>query len=135
MKTILFKKLFFSITKYDLLLKLTELIIMKIKDILVRAIILLSILISVIFSYQVAAYSIPTKWEDAKINMSDLLNNGWQLIAHSSNRVATSASPGVSSYEEIMFTFILSKNNKYAMCFVENPKPPIANAASCRKLN
>jgi hypothetical protein len=108
---------------------------MKNKDILVRAIILLSIVILVVFSFQVTAYSIPTKWEDAKINMSDLLNNGWQLTAHSSNRVATSASPGVSSYEEIMLTFILSKNSKYVMCFVENPRPPIANAASCRKLN
>jgi hypothetical protein len=108
---------------------------MKIKDIFFKSATFCTVVMFVVFSFQSTAYSVSTKWEDAKISMNDLLNSGWQLTAHSSNRAATAASPGVSSYEEIMHTFILAKNSKYIMCFVENPRPPIANAASCRKLN
>jgi hypothetical protein len=86
--------------------------------------------------FQDVAYSIPTKWEDAQISLSGLLNSGWQISGHGTSRVATSpGASGYSPYDIETFSFLLIKNNKYIICFIENPKPPIANAAGCRKLN
>ncbi len=84
--------------------------------------------------FQNSAYSIPTQWEDTKISMKDLLNVGWRLTSHGTNRVAANSSSG-NSFDVETFSFILTKGEKYIICFVENPRPPLANAASCRKLN
>jgi hypothetical protein len=87
-----------------------------------------------LLAFKLPAYSIPTKWEDAKISMTDLLNSGWRLTAHGTNRVAANSSAG-NSFDQESLTFVLSKNEKYIVCFLENPKPPVANIAGCRKLN
>jgi hypothetical protein len=80
------------------------------------------------------AYSIPTKWGEAGMSMSDLIDSGWQVIGHGTNRVAANSNAG-NGFDLRTFSFLLVKGNKYIMCAVENPLPPIANAASCRKLN
>jgi hypothetical protein len=87
-----------------------------------------------LLTFNLPAYSIPTKWEDAKISMTDLLNSGWRLTAHGTNRVAANSNAG-NGFDQEVLTFVLSKNDKYIVCFLENPKPPIANRAGCRKLN
>jgi hypothetical protein len=98
---------------------------------------IISFVISLIISllaFQSSAYSIPTKWEDAKFSMTDLLNSGWQLTAHGTNRVAANSNAG-NGFDQETFTFILSKSNKYVLCLLQDPKPPVANFAGCRKLN
>jgi hypothetical protein len=87
-----------------------------------------------ILSFQSSAYSIPTQWDDARMSMRDLLNVGWKLTSHGTNRVAANSNSG-NGFDVETFSFILAKGDKYIICFVENPRPPIANAASCRKLN
>jgi hypothetical protein len=82
-----------------------------------------------------SANSEPTKWEDAKTSMSALLDNGWQIIGHGVTRVAASNTAVSSGFDERLFTSILVNGRKYIICASDNPKPPIANASSCRKLN
>ena len=91
------------------------------------------LLVSFLF-VQPFAYSSPTKWEEIEVSMSSLLNNGWNLTAHGTNRVAANSNSG-NSFDVASFTFILSKNNKYILCIVEGPRPPVANVVGCRKLN
>jgi hypothetical protein len=88
-----------------------------------------------IFIFQSPAYPVPTRWEKVDFSLEQLLNSGWKMSEHSTNRAATAASPGVSATDVETFSFLLSKNGKYTICFMENPSPPVANAASCRKLN
>jgi hypothetical protein len=92
------------------------------------------ILVASILAPQIPAHSVPTKWEDVKVSMSDLLNSGWQIIAHGVSRVASSSSTG-GSFDQANATFVLSKGGKYIFCVVEDPRPPIARSAACRKLN
>jgi hypothetical protein len=81
------------------------------------------------------ANSLPTKWEVVDSSLSQLLDSGWQLFSHGSNRAAfrNAISPG--GFDEETFTFILTKNGKYIMCRVTNPQAPVANLSGCRKLN
>ncbi len=88
-----------------------------------------------VMSLTQSANSEPTKWEDAKTSMSALLNSGWQIIGHGVSRVAANGTPVSSGFDEKIFTFILINGRKYVICVSDNPRPPIANASSCRKLN
>jgi hypothetical protein len=92
-----------------------------------------SFLLPTVF-FQSSAHSIPTQWDDAKMSMKDLLNIGWRLTSHGTNRVAANSNSG-NSFDVETFSFILTNGDKYIICFVENPRPPVANAASCRRLN
>ena len=80
------------------------------------------------------AYSIPTKWEDARMSLSELLDTDWQVAAHGATRVAANSNAG-NGFDVVTNSFLLTKNRKYIICFVQNPSPPIANVASCRRLN
>lgn len=91
------------------------------------------LLLSVII-FQARAHSIPTKWEEAGMSMSELINNGWQITAHGSNRIAANSNSG-NGFDVRTYSFLLVKNGKYIICLIENPSPPVANAVSCRKLN
>jgi hypothetical protein len=91
-----------------------------------------SILIS--FLFHDPAYSIPTKWEDAGVSLSTLLNSNWQVIAHSTSRVAANSNAG-NSFDVKSFTFLLTKGGKFILCNVEGPTPPVANDTGCRRLN
>jgi hypothetical protein len=93
------------------------------------------ILIVMMFTaLQDVAYAIPTKWESIQLSMSDLINGGWQISAHGTNRVAANSST-TNSFDESQFSFLLTKNGNYIICIADNPKPPIAKNAGCRKLN
>jgi hypothetical protein len=94
----------------------------------------IAFILASVLTFQESAYSIPTKWDDARMSMSDLLSTGWQLTAHGSNRVAANSNSG-NSFDAETFSFVLAKGDKYIICFVENPSPPIARASSCRRLN
>jgi hypothetical protein len=85
--------------------------IMMIKTALLFVFPLISLL-----TFKLPAYSIPTKWEDAKISMTDLLNSGWRLTAHGTNRVAANSNAG-NSFDQESLTFVLTKNDKYIVCF------------------
>jgi hypothetical protein len=94
---------------------------------------ILSLVLSLSFQY--SAHSIPTKWEKVETSLSDLLNSGWILTGISSTRVAyrNSISPG--GLDEETYIFSLSKDGKYIVCSMDNPNPPIAKIAGCRKIN
>jgi hypothetical protein len=87
-----------------------------------------------LFSIQNKAHSIPTKWEDARMSLSELLDTDWQIAAHGATRVAANSNAG-NGFDVVTNSFLLTKNKKYIICFVQNPSPPIANIASCRRLN
>jgi hypothetical protein len=75
----------------------------------------------------------PTKWEKVEMSMASLLNSGWQISGHSSTHAAFRV-VNDDMFNEKGYTFLLSKNSKHVMCFVENPFAPTTNSA-CRKLN
>jgi hypothetical protein len=102
---------------------------MKIRNLSYCLTLLMTVLIP-----QLPAYSVPTKWENVNVSMSDLLNSGWQITAHGVTRVAASSSAG-AGFDEFITTFILAKGGKYIFCISENPRPPVANQSSCRRLN
>jgi hypothetical protein len=89
---------------------------------------------SLMMAFQKPVYSIPTSWEDAKVSLSELLNSGWQMTAHGTNRIAANSSSG-NGFDVRTYSFVLTRNGKYIICLLENPSPPTANAASCRRLN
>jgi hypothetical protein len=82
-----------------------------------------------------SAYSIPTKWEDIKISMGELINSGYTITAHGSNRISPQSNVNGRSIDIQTITFLLVKDGKYVYCSLENPKPPIADIAGCRKIN
>jgi hypothetical protein len=87
------------------------------------------------FSFQSSAHSIPTKWEKVEASLSDLLNSGWLLTGISSNRVAYRNSIGPGGLDEETYVFSLTKDGKYIICSMDNPNPPIAKVAGCRRIN
>jgi hypothetical protein len=89
-------------------------------------------------TFQNPAYSSDesTQWEDAKMSMTELLNNGWQLTNQGSNRAFSdySLTAGRFRNDITVLTFLLTKGNNYIICLIENPTP--GNGKSkCRKLN
>jgi hypothetical protein len=96
------------------------------------------VVLTVMFSillFQSAAYSIPTKWEKVDSSLSDLLNSGWLLQGTDYHRVAYQNSISPGGLDEENYTFSLSKNGKYIICSVGNPRTPIAQTAGCRRIN
>jgi hypothetical protein len=91
----------------------------------------LVLIIVLLFTFQNVAYSKDTTWEKTDSSLSELLNNDWQILGHSSNRVAVNSNGGPASnaYDQETFTFLLTKNKKYVMCAVKS------NRAPCIKLN
>jgi hypothetical protein len=91
--------------------------------------------ITLSLSFQGIAHSNPTKWEIVDASLSDLINSGWQLLGITSNRVAyrNTISPG--GFDEETFIFSLAKNGQHIICSVDNPNPPIARNARCRKIS
>jgi hypothetical protein len=102
---------------------------MKIKFISFTASLFLFMLV-----FQESACSIPTNWEDARMSLAELLNGGWQMTAHGTNRIAANSNSG-NGFDVRTYSFVLTRNGKYIICILENPSPPMANAAGCRKLN
>jgi hypothetical protein len=94
----------------------------------------ISIVVLLLSIPQEYAYSVPTKWEKIELSMSELLDKGWQMTAHGTNRVAANSNSGVG-FDIETFTFMLTKNGKHIICIIQDPRPPIANGAGCRKLN
>jgi hypothetical protein len=83
--------------------------------------------------FQELAHSNTTKWEDAQMSLSQLLDSGWQVAGHGTNRVAANSNAG-NGFDVKTYSFLLTKNGKYVICIIENPGPPQATD-KCRKLN
>ena len=69
------------------------------------------------------------------ISLAQLLNNGWQISGHSSNRTAVGNAGAANNYDQETFTYLLTKNGKYITCLTVNPSPPTAESASYRMIN
>jgi hypothetical protein len=80
------------------------------------------------------AYSVPTKWEIIDNSLSELLDNGWQLVGIASNRAAYRNSFGPGGVDDKEYIISITKNRKYVICVVPNPTPPVA-PAGCRRIN
>lgn len=57
-----------------------------------------------------------TKWELKPESMADLLNAGWTIISH--NNYETE----MFSNNYSMYSFVLSKDGKFALCDLFNPR-------------
>jgi hypothetical protein len=76
-----------------------------------------------------------TVWRIVDKSLNELLDSGWKIISHSTNRIVTS--PGTSGnllYDESTDTYILYKDSKYINCSVRDPRPDNAYSR-CRQLN
>jgi hypothetical protein len=89
--------------------------------------------------FQNVVYAAPilkeTKWESIDMSLTELLNSGWQISGHGSNRIAFRNNTGPGGKDEETFTFLLTKNGKHIFCFVVDPVPPKASTSGCRRLN
>ncbi len=87
------------------------------------------------FSFQGVAYSKPTPWGRVESTLAELLNSGWNLMNVSSHRAAYQNSFSPGGFDETTLIFSLTKNGKYIICYMDNPKPPTAKVSGCRKIN
>jgi hypothetical protein len=100
-----------------------------------KLIILISVfMVLSVLLFQNSAYAIQTKWTKVESSMEQLLNSGWQIVGHSSNRVAVGNAGAANNYDEIIYTYLLTKNGSYISCGLLGPRPPSADAG-CRSLN
>jgi hypothetical protein len=100
-----------------------------------KLIVLISVfMISSVLLFQNSAYAIQTKWAKVESSMEQLLNSGWQIVGHSSNRVAVGSAGAANNYDEIIYTYLLTKKGSYISCGLLGPRPPSADAG-CRSLN
>jgi hypothetical protein len=75
-----------------------------------------------------------TTWRIVEKSLSELLDSGWKMTGHGTNRAKTSGYHGVSQYDQVAYTFTLYRDGKYIMCIIAEPSPD--NAYSyCRALN
>jgi hypothetical protein len=94
--------------------------------------------ISLFFSFQHSALALrykETNWTDTDMSMTELLNGGWKVTNHSTNRAFTFNVAGGFVWDTETYTFMLNKENKYILCFLTDPKPPQAKTSGCRGLN
>jgi hypothetical protein len=105
------------------------------KNVLVRSTTIFASIILFALSHAKNTNAAPTKWEDVTSSMSELLDSGWKVISHGSNRAMLSGGLAANDFDEEMLSFLLIKDEKYILCRMINPKPPVATRASCRKIN
>jgi hypothetical protein len=102
--------------------------------------IMLSILVAILLFFNLqqdatASRLKATNWTDTEMSLTELLDGGWKLIGHSTNRATTFNVAGGFVWDTQIYTFILNKENKYVFCYVKDPKTPQAETAGCRGLN
>jgi hypothetical protein len=88
-----------------------------------------------VITLQEMVKALPTDWKVVDMNMTQLLNSGWQIVGHSSNRAAVGNAGSANNYDNTDFTYLLIKNGRYITCILENPRSPTAKVAACRSLN
>ena len=74
------------------------------------------------------AQSIGTQWVPIDKSMTTMLNEGWRIVSHSNAQTQYDIS-FVNS-----FTFVLTRENKVAICLIDSPEPNNAESR-CRALN
>jgi hypothetical protein len=74
-----------------------------------------------------------TPWKVVSQSLGELLDSGWKIISHSSNRVVIAPYTTGASDEEA-YSYILYKNGKYISCSIRNPQPD-NSYSRCRQLN
>jgi hypothetical protein len=79
----------------------------------------------------------PTNWINVNKSLTDLLNDGWNIVSQSSYRVVTTTPNGAVGIDESRHLYTISKNGKFITCFLDNPKTDIRVGATsgCRLLN
>jgi hypothetical protein len=101
-----------------------------------NSVVLITLLISLlVLTFQGIAQAVPTEWGKVDISMTQLLNSGWQMSGHASNRAAVGNAGAANNYDSVYYTYLLTKNSHYITCIVQDPSPPIAKVVVCRSLN
>jgi hypothetical protein len=90
-----------------------------------------ALVILLVLLFPVSAYATQTRWEKIDVSMEKLLNNGWKISGHSSSRAAVGGMGAANNYDEIIYTYLLTKNDNYITCIFLNPRAPSAEVA-CR---
>jgi hypothetical protein len=111
---------------------------MTIKRIMAGLLLFSLVTIALFFNHQDSAFALryrETDWTDTDASMTELINNGWKIINHDASALSTSDSRGNWGWKIETYTFMLNKENKYILCYLQNPKPPRAETAGCRGLN
>lgn len=82
------------------------------------------------------AQGLGTDWNAIPEKLTDLLNSGWTIISH--NNYETE----MFSDNEVIFSFVVTKDGKYVICNLynpgttnTNPKKGAVAASVCRALN
>jgi hypothetical protein len=75
-----------------------------------------------------------TDWKVVKFSMTDLLNDGWQIVTQSSHRSVLVNSNGTIGMDEQKILYTLHKDRKYITCILQNPKLS-GSVSGCRYLN
>lgn len=55
---------------------------------------------------QETAKALPTDWKIVDMSMTQLLNSGWQIAGHSSNRAAVGNAGSANNYDNTDFTYL-----------------------------
>jgi hypothetical protein len=76
-----------------------------------------------------------TSWKVINDSLTDLLDDGWNLIDTSVYRMATVTTGGVGAFDDTSYNYTLSKGKKYVMCFISNPSATSGASSGCRLLN
>lgn len=82
------------------------------------------------------AQGLGTDWTAMPEKMSDLLNSGWTIVSH------TNYETEMFERNDVVYSFVLTRNGKYAICSLynpgvtnTNPKKGVVAASVCRALN
>jgi hypothetical protein len=75
-----------------------------------------------------------TTWKIVEKSLTELLNSGWKMISHDTNRAKTSGYQSQAAYDQQTHTFTLYKDGKYIICLISEPRPDYA-FSYCRELN
>jgi hypothetical protein len=117
------------------------------KNVLRRCFFALSMLLAIDYGQAVAVNPNrnKTSWSFVDKSLSELLDDGWKLTNQSVSWAAVPSSSGRDStgvgtittdgFSSRMFTFMLSKNNKYIICIIQDPDLAQGTYSMCRSLN
>jgi hypothetical protein len=86
------------------------------------------------------AFAEETLWQDARVSMTRLLNDGWSIHGFSSIDTDWRRLPGprdnvVAYPQRSEVQFVLTKNGKWIWCAVAEPEKEAKPESKCRLLN
>lgn len=88
-----------------------------------RALLLVGLAVNLAHSSLASAQETPTQWAPIGKSLTTLLNEGWRVISYTHVKTPFDT-----------FSFVLAKESKVVICWIDQPKPNNATSR-CRALN